>query len=101
MRSASERRKASSGDISPSSSSAKADDPVITAASRNPCQCLLGAPLSRGMTKQLGSFQLHLDRRALPDGLIHHAIALGELEQLIELFLRRVGVDVEGEADLR
>src|SRR5215212_3196913 len=45
--------------------------------------------------------QLHLNRRAALDGLIHHAIALGELEQLVELLLWRVGVDIEGEADLR
>ena len=53
------------------------------------------------MTERASLPQLHLDRRALLDGLIHHAIALGELEELIELLLRRVGVDIEGEADLR
>ena len=47
------------------------------------------------------SHALHLDvhRRPFGDGLEDHAIALGELEQLVELVLRRVGLDLEGEAD--
>src|SRR5882757_9346945 len=47
------------------------------------------------------ALQLHLDRRAALDGLVDDAIALRELEQLIELLLRRVGLDVEAQADLR
>ena len=43
--------------------------------------------------------ELHLDRRAALDRLIDHAIALGELQQLVELVLRRVGVEVEAQAD--
>jgi [protein-PII] uridylyltransferase len=51
----------------------------------------------------LPSHPLHRHRnlRAVLDGLIDHAIALGELQQLIELVLRRVGVDIEAQADLR
>ena len=45
--------------------------------------------------------ELHLDRRAALERLVDHAIALGELEQLVELLLRRVGVDVEAQPDLR
>src|SRR5204863_8573556 len=62
---------------------------------------ILDAPPSRGMTG-CALHPLHLDvhRRALGDGLIDHAIALGELEQLVELVLRRVGRDVEAEPDL-
>src|SRR5215471_15283071 len=45
-------------------------------------------------------FQLHLDRRAALDGLVDDAIALGELEQLVELLLRRVGLDVERAAEI-
>src|SRR3954470_18004985 len=41
-----------------------------------------------------GSFstavELHLDRRAALDRLVDHAIALGQLEQLVELVLGRV-----------
>src|SRR5262245_54200231 len=43
----------------------------------------------------------HLDRRAALDGLIDHAITLGQLEQLVQLVLRRVGVEVELQPDLR
>src|SRR4051812_12288957 len=52
-----------------------------------------------------GSFstavELHLDRRAALDRLVDHAIPLGQLEQLVELVLGRVGLDVEAQADLR
>src|SRR4029453_9512151 len=41
----------------------------------------------------------HRDFRAIPDGLIHHAIALGELEQQVELVLRRIGIELEAQAD--
>src|SRR5580658_9245914 len=46
-------------------------------------------------------FETYLDRGPAFDGLIDHAIALGEFEKLIELVLRRVGIDVEAEPDLR
>src|SRR3954449_7403108 len=48
------------------------------------------------------SHPLHRDRDLRPvlDGLIDHAIALGELEQQIELVLRRISVDVEAQTDL-
>jgi hypothetical protein len=35
------------------------------------------------------------------DGLIDDAVALGQLQQLVELFLRGVGVDGEAQPDLR
>src|SRR3981081_3287532 len=35
------------------------------------------------------------------DGLVDHAIALGEFQQQIELVLRRVGVDIETQPNLR
>ena len=41
----------------------------------------------------------HRNLRAVLDGLVDHAIALGELQQQIELVLRRVGLDVEAQAD--
>src|SRR6478672_6057639 len=55
-----------------------------------------------GLSSLRRSHPLHLDihRRALGDGLIHYAIALGELEQLVELVLRRIGFDIEAEPDL-
>src|SRR5438105_15617628 len=52
----------------------------------------LFAPLSR---------KLHLDRRAAPERLIDYAIALGELEQLIELVLRRVALEIKSQSNLR
>ena len=39
--------------------------------------------------------EFHLNGRAALDGLVHHAIALGKLEQLIELVLGRIGIHVE------
>src|SRR2546429_8507987 len=60
-----------------------------------------------GMTKNSrpahGShaIETHLDGRAGLDRLIDHAIALGELEQLVELLLALVGVDRKGEPDPR
>src|SRR5436190_5985790 len=57
-----------------------------------------------GMTKRpphgSHAVQSHLDGRAAFDRLVDHAIALGELEQLIELLSALVGVDVEAQADL-
>ena len=38
---------------------------------------------------------------AVLDRLIDNAVALGQLEQLIELLLRRIGLDVETQANLR
>src|SRR6266576_6107622 len=37
----------------------------------------------------------HRNLRAVLDGLVDHAIALGKFQQEIELLLRRVGIDVE------
>src|ERR1700738_1682633 len=37
----------------------------------------------------------HRNLRAVLDGLVDHAIALGEFQEQIELVLRRVGIDVE------
>src|SRR4051795_7299674 len=56
--------------------------------------------------RSLHPLHRHRDLRAVLDGLIDHAIALGELEQQVELVLRRISVDVEaqaylGEADRR
>src|SRR5215469_10692975 len=42
-----------------------------------------------------------LHRRAIADRLINDAITLGQLEKLIELVPRRVGIEVEAEPDLR
>src|ERR1700730_1412102 len=50
---------------------------------------------------KLFPFQAYLDRRSIFQCLIDDAITLGEFEKLIELVLLNVGVDVEGEADLR
>jgi len=41
----------------------------------------------------------HRNLRAVLDGLVDHAIALGEIEQQIELVLRRRRIDVEAKAD--
>src|SRR6202166_3396991 len=55
-----------------------------------------------GMTENASlPFQADLDRRSAADRLIDDAIALGELEQLVELVLRHVGGDVEAQANLR
>src|SRR5262249_15013767 len=50
---------------------------------------------------ELLTAEADVDPRPALDGLIDDAVALGELEQLIELFLRRIGVDIEAEPDLR
>src|SRR5690242_17975706 len=42
-----------------------------------------------------------LNRWAAADGLINNAISLGQLEQLIELVGRGIGVEVEPQPDLR
>ena len=43
----------------------------------------------------------HHGLRAVLDGLIDHAIALGQFQKLIELLLRRVGIDIKPETDFR
>src|SRR4051812_36506758 len=39
----------------------------------------------------------YFDRRTALERLVDHAVALGEFQELIELFLWRVGVEIEGE----
>ena len=58
-------------------------------------------PAFAGTTSIARLHPLHRHRnfRAVLDGLIDHAIALGEFEQEIEFLLRRVGIDVEAQAD--
>src|SRR5438034_2351111 len=48
---------------------------------------------------ELRTSELDLDGRTAPERLIDDAIALGKLEQLFELILRRVGVDLEAQAN--
>src|SRR5690349_12313703 len=38
--------------------------------------------------------------RLVVETLEHHAIALGQLEELVDLLLRRIRVDLEGETDI-
>src|SRR5262249_32676207 len=45
--------------------------------------------------------ELHLDRGTALERLVDDAIALGELEQRVELVRRRVGLDVEAQANRR
>src|SRR5262245_48570753 len=47
-----------------------------------------------------GAVELQFDQWTVLDRLVDDAIAFRELEQLIELVLRCIGLDVEGEADL-
>src|SRR5689334_12968256 len=60
-----------------------------------------------GMTKNAGyshvshAVESHVDRRTGLDRLIDHTVALGELEQLIELLLLDIGIDRKREPDLR
>ena len=44
--------------------------------------------------------QLNFHRWAAADGLINHAITFSQLQQLIELVLRRVGIEIEAQPDL-
>jgi len=44
---------------------------------------------------------LHINRRAALDGLVDHAVTLGQFEQLIESVLGCVGVEIETQTDLR
>src|SRR5262245_34999131 len=80
--SASASQNSRSGDISSCSACAAAVANSVTAT------VLLSHPL-----------HLDVDRRPLGDGLVDHAIALGQLEQLIELVLRDVGRNVEAQPD--
>src|ERR1700761_5718776 len=52
---------------------------------------------------QANSHPVHRDRNLRPvlDGLIDHAIALGEFQQQVEFVLRGVSVDIEAQADFR
>src|SRR5262245_6440577 len=58
-------------------------------------------PEPAGVRQRSGARELHLDRGAAPERLVDHAIALGELEQRVELVRRRVGLDVEAQANRR
>ncbi len=53
------------------------------------------------MSAALSAGHADVDRRSVPDGLVDDAVALGQLEELVEPLLRRVGVDREGQPDLR
>src|SRR5580704_18308315 len=59
---------------------------------------LAASPIANGRGRRLrscgfGPLHCQRHRRAAADRLIDHAITLGQLEQLIELVLRRVGVN--------
>src|SRR5215831_12337913 len=68
---------------------------------RRHCRPRHDAPEPAGVRQRSGALELHLDRRTAPERLVDHAIALGELEQRVELVLRRVGLDVEAQANRR
>src|SRR3954464_6384952 len=53
-----------------------------------------------GTTDGSHPFHRHRDLRAVLDGLIDHAIAFGEFQQQVELVLRRIGTDLEAQANL-
>src|SRR5262249_35193605 len=59
------------------------------------------APEPAGVWQRSRALELHLDWGAAPERLVDHAIALGELEQRVQLVLRRVGLDVEAQANRR
>src|SRR5207248_1848199 len=113
IRKPSVRMKASSGDIFLSSlpicRPCESRDPYA-AAYRLKMRCStafapherrwLWVPAFAGTTRCSHPLHRHRDLRAVPDGLIDHAIAFGELEQQVELVLRRIGLDVEAQADL-
>src|SRR5215469_17030823 len=46
------------------------------------------------------AIEAHLDRRTAFDGLVDHAVSLGELEQLVQFLLGSVGIDVEAQANV-
>src|SRR5262245_53539421 len=79
MRRPSVRMKASSGDI---------------------CQRSLTLPWRARVNCASHPLHRHRDFRSVLDGLIDHAIAFRQLEQQIELVLRRIGSDLEAQADL-
>jgi hypothetical protein len=54
-----------------------------------------GTPHSDAHSAVLPPLHRHVHRRAIPYRLVDHAITLGQLEELIELILRRVGFDRE------
>src|SRR5262249_10307536 len=58
-------------------------------------------PEPAGVWQRSRALELHLDRGAAPERLVDHAIALAELEQRVQLVLRRVGLDVEAQANRR
>ena len=72
-----------------------------------PSPSIVSRPECRAASSRcLRPHELGLDRRRAPQRLQHDAIALGELEQRVELLLGRVGVELErqpdvGEADRR
>src|SRR5215510_13741532 len=68
---------------------------------RRHCRPRHDAPEPAGVRQRSGALELHLDRRTAPERLVDHAIALGELEQRVELVLRRVGLDLEAQANRR
>src|SRR5262245_18974152 len=93
---ASERRKKRSGDITSTTVQGKnlagpyRIDRLRTRGGAQPSH----AQFSRAV-------HAHFDGRPALDGLVDHAIALGQLEELVQLLLRRVGVEIERQADLR
>src|SRR5689334_16753805 len=106
MRNSRIRRKESSGDIQVSSR--RKPGPITTTAgvARKPSNSIFETDGPRRMGPGLrrddnGLHPLHRHRnlRTVPDGLIDHAIALGQLQQEIELVLRRIGRDLEAQAD--
>src|SRR3954465_3672702 len=92
MRSASVRRKASSGDISIRRPGERRDPSPQTFVFREGGRTAVLIQRARGMGPGAPrdddrSHPLHLHRNLwpVPDGLIYHAIALGQLQQQIEL----------------
>src|SRR3954454_24257259 len=122
MRRASERTKASSGDICillPSPGGGGSDRISVANARRGGVISQLGRcwtwrdlhpspprvthastlPLQGRVNERSHPLHRHRDLRAVLDGLIDHAIAFGELQQQVELVLRRIGSDLEAQAD--
>src|SRR6185369_6586169 len=102
MRKASMSRKARSGDISNVA-------PAKAGADNHGCPCGakgVGQPFENEGTRRMGPglrrddarishpFHRHRHLRAVLDGLVDHAIAFGELEQQVELVLRRRALDL-------
>ena len=61
---------------------------------------MLGAILS-ALDTASRPIEPYVHRRPVFYCLINDAIAFGELEQLMELFLRRIGIEFEPQPDLR